>query len=135
MSEEQERKPGHEDNEGRRGVHVHGYNTLTEVADEHQHVIMGVSAPARLAEGSHIHRVRGRTSFHVDHWHWYDVLSGPAVAMPGGQHIHYFAGETSFDDNHTHDYSGVLGLSPDVMDDDCDDDKYYMMKPKYPKRD
>ncbi|SDF52225.1 YmaF family protein [Sporolituus thermophilus] len=133
MFEEQERKPGHDD-EGRHGVHVHGYNTLTEVADEHQHAIMGVSAPARLAEGSHIHRVRGRTSFHDNHWHWYDVLSGPAVAMPGGQHIHYFTGETSFDDGHTHCFSGVLGLSPDVMD-ECDDNKYYMMKPKYPKRD
>lgn len=132
MIEDQERK--HSDAEGRSGVHVHTYNIITDVADSHQHMMLGVSAPARLANGSHVHRICGRTSFHEDHWHAYDVLSDLPTEMPNGDHVHYFAGETSRDDGHLHFFEGVTGLSPDVIEDECPDHNHNM-KYKYPKRD
>lgn len=134
MAEDQERKACLED-EGRRNIHVHDYSIITDVADSHQHMILGVSAPARLANGSHVHRVRGRTSFFEDHWHAYDVVSDLPTEMPDGQHTHFFAGETTRDDGHVHTFSGVTGLSPDIIDDDCDDHVNNTMKYKYPKRD
>ncbi|MEG6584587.1 YmaF family protein [Dendrosporobacter sp. 1207_IL3150] len=108
-------------------LHVHSYNTETDVADEHQHVIMGVSGPMCPQGNSHVHRVRGRTTFFVDgdegHWHWYDVMSGPAIAMPDGTHTHYFSGETSVDDGHSHSFADNTALGPnEIIEDDEDDD-------------
>ncbi|MEN6412900.1 MAG: YmaF family protein [Veillonellales bacterium] len=111
-------------------VHVHSYSTQTGVANDHQHVIMSVSGPKITADGSHIHVLKGRTDFHIDHWHSYEVESGPAQVQPDGRHCHYFQGVTSVDLNHSHPYSGVTGLTFDVgaddRDDDDDDDYNYM---------
>lgn len=108
-------------------MHVHTFLTETNVADEHQHIMIGVSGPSREYGVSHVHRLRGRTSFLAEeeegHWHLYDVMTGPAVEMPDGTHTHYFNGTTSYDDEHCHTFADVTGLAPDQeSDDDCEDD-------------
>ena len=136
MPNEEERKPhkhhnhhNHNNNNNNQPsmVHVHTYLTEADVADEHQHVIMGVSGPARENAVSHVHRVHGRTSFLAEedgegHWHMYDVMTGPAVELPDGNHIHYFAGTTSEDDDHCHSFAGATGLGPTEEEEDDDDD-------------
>lgn len=96
-------------------VHVHLYQTIAQVADGHNHQILGISSPARLTNGTHIHRIKGRTSFVDGHWHAYDVWSGPAVAMPDGTHIHYYGGVTSEVRNHVHAYNGATNIAPDML--------------------
>jgi len=118
MTEERQPVAGERDNRCR--IHVHTFETLTAVADGHQHVIMGVTAPARQAGLSHVHRIRVRTSFVDDHWHWFDIMTGQAVALPNGGHVHYFSGETSFDAGHRHAVEGSTGLAHDEFDDDDD---------------
>ncbi|KYZ74988.1 hypothetical protein AXX12_15525 [Anaerosporomusa subterranea] len=109
-----------ETREDRHAVHVHTYSTLTDVADRHQHVITSVSAPARDDDDSHIHRLRVRTSFVDEHWHWFDILTDVPTDMSEEMHTHYFEGETSVDDGHCHMVMGVTGLAPDEDDnDDC----------------
>ncbi|MDD4601818.1 hypothetical protein SDC9_27497 [bioreactor metagenome] len=108
-------------------MHVHTFLTETNVACEHQHIMLGVSGPFREYGGSHVHRLRGRTSFMAEedegHWHLYDVMTGPAVPMPDGTHTHYYNGKTSYDDGHCHTFADVTGLAPDQgLEDDCDDD-------------
>lgn len=97
-------------------IHVHAYETETEVAQNHQHMITGVSAPARIVGDSHVHRLRIRTTFYVSgmtgHWHWIDITTGPAVPLPDGSHVHYFAGVTSVDDAHSHSFAGATALGP-----------------------
>lgn len=100
-------------------MHVHVYNTETDVADEHQHVLLGVSGPADKVGMSHVHAIRTRTSFTADnsggHWHWVDIMTDRAVAMPDGTHTHYFAGRTSMNDGHCHTFSDVTNLGPDMF--------------------
>lgn len=135
---EEERQPLAEEREERHMIHVHTYNTGTDVASGHQHIIMGVSTPARMAGTSHVHRLRSRTSFYVDghgHWHWVDIMTGPVVALSDGNHVHYFSGTTSTDAGHSHTFAGVTGLGPsDYVDDDCDDDDLPAPHHKYFKR-
>ncbi len=106
-----------DDRECRNFVHVHTYITNTNVADEHQHMLLGTTAPARREGISHIHRIRIRTSYFFEgnagHWHWVDVCTTPAVEAPDGMHIHYISGETSFDDNHEHTLFG--STSPNML--------------------
>jgi len=153
---EEERKPKKSHNPPQSNMpHVHTYLIEVDVADGHQHIILGVSGPARERGRSHCHRIHGRTSFISDtegcgHWHTQDVMTGPAIEMPEGNHVHYFEGVTSKDDGHCHCFSGTTGLGPsrcsyendedDCYDDDDDDDcampgkpmpKY---KPKHGKR-
>ncbi|WP_371380708.1 YmaF family protein [Sporomusa aerivorans] len=97
--------------------HVHTYLTEVDVADDHQHVIMGVSGPAREKGRSHCHRIHGRTTFiceegELGHWHTQDVMTGPAIEMPEGFHVHFFEGMTSEEDNHCHSFAGATGLGP-----------------------
>jgi len=98
--------------------HVHVYNTMTDVSCCHQHVFLGVSSPAEISGTSHIHRLCVRTSFmvhdDVGHWHWVDIMTGRAIAMPDGTHIHYFAGHTSTNERHCHEFSDVTNLGPDL---------------------
>jgi len=129
MANEEERHHKVEGDE-RHMLHVHTFITETDVEDEHQHTVLGVSGPAREHGTSHIHRVRSRTSYLADeddgHWHWFDVMTGPAVVMPDGTHTHYFNGTTSFNDEHNHAVADVTGLAPDQDvsdDDDCEDDR------------
>lgn len=127
MVKDEERKAT-VNNEADRFMHVHTFMTETNVSDEHQHVMLGVSSPAREYGASHVHRLRGRTSFLSEegdgHWHMYDVMTGPAIEMPDGTHTHYYNGKTSYDDEHCHTFADVTGLAPDqeMDDDDCEDD-------------
>lgn len=132
---DEERQTGLDERDNRCMIHVHTFNTLSDVADNHQHIVMGVTGPARRVGLSHVHRIRVRTSFYVEanrgHWHWFDVMTGQAVVLPDGGHVHYFNGETTIDDRHSHDVVGVTGLGPNDFDDDedCDDD-HKCYKPK-----
>lgn len=126
---EEDRKPKHHHhNKPRPNMpHVHTYLTEVDVADDHQHIILGVSGPARERGRSHVHRIHGRTSFIVEdgicgHWHTEDVMTGPAIEMPDCSHVHYFDGTTSEDDDHCHSFTGVTGLGPSDRDDDCCED-------------
>lgn len=103
-------------------VHVHLYNTETDIADDHQHVVMGVSGPANMVGRSHVHSICTRTSFVDGHWHWVNIMTDRAVAMPDGTHTHYFAGRTSMDDGHCHNFSDVTNLSPDVFMEEEDEE-------------
>lgn len=107
-----------EDREDRSMVHVHTFNTITLVADGHQHLVQGATGPARLAGMSHIHRIRVRTSYFDCHWHWFDVMSGPAIDTMDGGHVHNYAGETSFDDGHTHDVVDTTALGPNLPEEE-----------------
>jgi hypothetical protein len=132
--QEEDRKPHHHHHDDDRMPHVHTYLTEVDVADEHQHILMGVSGPARERGRSHVHRIHGRTSFiseegdcECGHWHTVDVMTGPAIDMPCGSHVHYFDGTTSENDDHCHSFSGVTGLGPCPAyetdeDDDCEED-------------
>lgn len=113
--------------------HVHTYLLEADVADDHQHIIMGVSGPARERGKTHVHRIHGRASFISEeggegHWHTQDTMTGPAIEMPEGTHVHYFDDMTSKDCGHCHSFSGVTGLGPstfcteDEEDDYCTDD-------------
>lgn len=131
---EEDRKPNHHHHHNHHHdsmPHVHTYITEVDVADEHQHVIMGVSGPAKEKGRSHVHRIHGRTSFISEegeggHWHTQDVMTGPAIEMPEGTHVHYFEGMTSEDDGHCHSYAGATGLGPceyPDMEEDCEEDE------------
>lgn len=96
-------------------VHVHTYNTLTDIADSHQHVLMGVSGLADIGGKSHVHSIPTRTSFVEGHWHWVDIMTDRAVPMPDETHSHYFTGRTSMDEGHCHNFSAVTNLSPDIF--------------------
>lgn len=116
---EEARKPKHHHQPDEQEImpHVHTYITEADVADEHQHTIMGVSGPAKEKGSSHIHRIHGRTSFiseeeGLGHWHTEDVMTGPEIEMPDGTHVHYFEGMTSKDDGHCHSFAGATGLGP-----------------------
>lgn len=94
--------------------HVHVYNTLTDVADCHQHILTGVSGPADRVGRSHTHSIRTRTSFVEGHWHWVDIMTDRALVMPNDTHSHYYAGRTSMNDGHCHNFSDITTLSPDM---------------------
>ena len=116
-------------------IHVHVYNTEVEVADEHQHILLGVSGPADRVGTSHVHAIRMRTSYSNGHWHWVDIMTDRALAMPDGTHIHYFAGRTSMDDGHCHNFSDVTNLTPDLfMEEDDDEDDDFLPPPPPPKQ-
>ncbi|WP_378956415.1 YmaF family protein [Pelosinus sp. sgz500959] len=120
-------------------VHVHVYNTETDISDEHQHVLLGVSGPANMVGRSHIHGIRTRTSFTEDHWHWVDIMTDRAITMPDGTHTHYFAGRTSMDDGHCHNFSNVTNLGPDRFfeeeDEECIPPSQKPCKCKYKRPD
>lgn len=111
--------------------HVHTYITEVDVADEHQHIVMGVSGPAKEKGRSHVHRIHGRTSYISEegeggHWHSEDVMTGPAIDMPEGNHVHYFEGMTSEDDRHCHSFAGATGLGPCLdmdTEDECEEEE------------
>jgi len=96
-------------------VHVHVYSTLTDIADEHQHVLLGVSGPADIVGRSHVHPIGIRTSFMEGHWHWVDIMTDSLVPMTDGTHSHYFAGRTTMEDGHCHNFSDVTNISPDMF--------------------
>jgi len=117
MAKYNHEKNNNENNNDNSMVHVHAYNILTDVAEEHQHIIMGVSSPARRKGRSHVHSVRGRTSYSDGHWHSYEVTSGPAIEIDNGGHTHYFDGETSYEDGHSHNFEGIVELISEYDED------------------
>ncbi|MBP2638081.1 MAG: YmaF family protein [Firmicutes bacterium] len=131
VSEEDRKHKHHHHDEYEIMPHVHTYLTEVDVADEHQHIIMGVSGPAKEKGRSHVHRIHGRTSFISEedeggHWHIDDVMTGPAIEMPEGHHVHFFEGMTSEEDGHCHSFSGVTGLGPCLdmdTEDECEDEE------------
>lgn len=119
-----------DDREDRHMVHVHAFDTLTLVADEHQHLLKGVTGPARLAGTSHVHRIRVRTSYHYEdgngHWHWYDVMTGPSIETTNGFHTHAFDEATSVDDRHSHDVLNITAQAPDLRrDEEAEEEEYF----------
>ncbi|WP_425060374.1 hypothetical protein SCACP_10650 [Sporomusa carbonis] len=131
---EEDRKHNYHHHNDQSCIHVHTYLLDVDVADDHQHIVMGVSGPAREKGMSHVHRIHGRTSFISEegeegHWHMEDVMTGPAIDMPDGNHVHYFEGVTSKDDGHCHSFSGATGLGPSELlemeeydEDDCEEE-------------
>lgn len=120
------RRPPGDDREDRHMVHVHVFNTLTDVAHDHhdhQHIVMGTTGPAREAGPDHIHRIRVRTSFYDGHWHWYDIMTGPLIETMAGGHVHAFDGETSFDDGHSHDVADTTAQGPDYREEEEEEDE------------
>ncbi len=117
------RRPPGEDREDRHMTHVHVFNTLTDVAECHQHLVLGTTGPARDAGRSHIHRIRVRTSYFGDHWHWLDIMTSPAIETMGGGHIHIFGGETSYDCGHSHDVADSTTQAPDCREYDEEPDE------------
>lgn len=94
-------------------VHVHTYTAETGVANSHQHVITGVTAPARIEGRSHVHRIRIRTSFVDGHWHWFDMVTDTATNFQT-LHAHYFTGVSSVQAGHSHTVSGVSDLATNL---------------------
>lgn len=125
MLEASDERIDQEERDDRCTVHVHTYLTETDVSEEHQHEILGVTAPARKEGTSHVHRLRIRSSYLIEepgegHWHWVDVITGPAIKIGDCGHIHCFSGETCKSDCHEHTFGGVTGLGPvlNIRDDE-----------------
>lgn len=100
--------------------HVHLLQTMADVADEHQHLIVGTSGPPIAKGRSHVHRVCLKTSYDPkegpSHWHMVDVMTGPALEVDCcDEHTHSFNGQTSFDVGHCHDFCSVTDASPEEM--------------------
>lgn len=95
--------------------HVHMFLTNAEVADGHQHVIVGTTGPEIPSKGSHIHKICLRTSFDPKgcefHWHKVNVMTGPTLDTPDGKHTHFYCGETSCDLGHSHAFSSLTDTS------------------------
>jgi hypothetical protein len=99
--------------------HVHVFVTMANVAQGHQHMLLGTSSPAIPRKGSHVHRICEVSSFDpknadAPHWHEVNVMTGPSLSTPEGEHTHYFAGKTSFDRGHSHTFSTMTDTSPDT---------------------
>jgi len=95
-------------------IHVHAYSTQVDSEDNHQHILQGTSGLRERAGRSHVHPICIRTSFEDGHWHWVDIMTDRAIAMPDGTHTHYFSGCTSMEDGHYHTFSDVSNLSIDM---------------------
>lgn len=100
--------------------HIHVFQTMSDVADCHQHLITGTSGPPISKGRSHVHRICVMTSYDPkggrSHWHQVDIMTGPALEVDCcDEHTHSFLGETSFDDGHCHDFCSVTDASPEEM--------------------
>jgi len=51
----------------------------------------GVTGPPIPHGPSHIHEVRGATTFDFRHHHIYYAHTGPAVMLPCGKHTHFIS--------------------------------------------
>ncbi|BBB90033.1 MAG TPA: YmaF family protein [Methylomusa anaerophila] len=126
VTEEDRKHLHHHHNQDDCMIHVHTYLTEADVADDHQHIITGVSGPAKQKNRSHVHCIHGRTSFISEdcegHWHAFDIITGPAVELCDDTHVHYFAGDTSICDDHCHTFSGCTGLGPSLAEEECDEE-------------
>jgi hypothetical protein len=111
-------------------MHVHFYQTEADVAgkNRHQHLIIGISNPAEKEGMSHVHCLRGYTSYFMEekcehgHWHWVDVTTDIAKELCDDGHIHFFYGTTSVNDGHCHRFKGSTGLG--AMECWCEKEEY-----------
>ena len=86
-------------------VCIHEFLGSTEIADGHNHRFAGVSGPAILRNGSHVHRIAVRTDFYEDHVHRLNRLTGRDINVGGGRHIHFVGnGLVTLADGHRHPY-------------------------------
>ena len=86
--------------------HDHEFEGSTRKAelDEalHNHRFAGVSGPAIVVPGGHIHKVKSRTDF-FDHLHYFEAISGLQVPVGNGSHVHFIKTITSVNDFHSHE--------------------------------
>lgn len=104
-----------ENNDG----HVHEFLGSTMLAAPpnrkdllHNHRFAGVSGPAIPVKGSHVHLIRARTDFFLNHFHVLRVVTGLAIPVFDEKHkeighVHGFSGTTSVDFNHDHKFKAA----------------------------
>lgn len=96
--------------------HVHIFQTLADVAHDHQHLITGISGTPIAKGRSHVHRICVKTSYDPKggpaHWHNVDIMTGPAVEIDCcDEHTHTFQGETCEVLCHCHEFCSVTDSS------------------------
>lgn len=113
MSKDYHNKPKNEEEL----KHVHIFQTMADVAREHQHVLTGTSSPPIPKGRSHVHRICVMTSYDpkdgTTHWHRVDIMTGTALGINCDEHTHAFQGKTSFDVGHCHEFCSVTDASPE----------------------
>ncbi|KYZ77457.1 hypothetical protein AXX12_04925 [Anaerosporomusa subterranea] len=109
--------------------HVHIFQTLADVADDHQHLITGISGTPIAKGRSHVHRLCVITSYDPKegcvhpHWHNVDIMTGPAVEVGCcDEHTHPFQGNTSEVLCHCHEFCSVTDSSVEY-DMDCEEEE------------
>ncbi|HEX3015844.1 MAG TPA: DUF5661 family protein [Desulfobacteria bacterium] len=100
--------------------HTHNFQGLTHVEFSHQHRFHGVSSESLNLLG-HVHEISGYTTKDAGHSHYYQILTAPAVDIPGG-HIHNYQGYTTIYQRHRHSVSGATAI-PNILTD-------YMLTPR-----
>lgn len=99
--------------------HVHEFLGSTMLAAPpnnkqlvHNHRFAGVSGPAIPYKDSHVHVIKTRTDFFINHFHKIKEISGVAIPVYDQNkqkigHVHGFSGTTSVDFVHDHEFKGV----------------------------
>lgn len=95
--------------------HVHMFLTMADIADGHQHAIVGTTGPEIKKGQTHVHCIRIRTSYDDGHWHEVDIMTGPSIEISEEKHTHCMGGETSCNNGHLHEFLTVTDASPDDM--------------------
>lgn len=82
--------------------HVHEFLGSVKLAEEcedrHNHRFAGVSGEAMGPEYKHVHKIKTRTDFFEDHFHYINDVSGPPIDVGHGKHVHLVKGFTSVND-------------------------------------
>ncbi len=96
--------------------HNHAFITIADVAQDHQHGILGTTGPAIYSGGSHFHAICVLTTSDPKcgpiHWHVADAVTGPAIEVGGGEHTHQFCGETTISLGHAHKFNSMTDTTP-----------------------
>jgi hypothetical protein len=104
-----------ENNDG----HVHEFLGSTMLAAPpnrrnllHNHRFAGVSGPAIPVRNSHVHVIKARTDFFLNHTHGLRVVSGLARPVFDENHqeighVHGFSGTTTVNFMHDHEFKGA----------------------------
>lgn len=109
-------------------LHVHDHPGATSCEQGHCHMRPGVTGTPIPHGPSHIHEIRGLTTFDLRHHHYYCAHTGPAVILPCGNHIHSFSFKTSLNFGHVHQVEGYVQVAPTET---VDPPKY---PPNYPPK-
>lgn len=108
-------KGQNENNDG----HVHEFTGSTMLAAPpkrkdllHNHRYAGISGPTIPVKNSHVHLIKTKTDFFLNHFHCIRVFTGLAIPVYDENHIeighvHGFSGETTVDFMHYHDFKGA----------------------------